>query len=66
VKTRKPKPPARQTKPSGAEDIYGPVQEVIEQLAIEGRIVDSGRRRWSDRSGRYEIVWVVAEHAKPH
>jgi hypothetical protein len=25
--------------------------------------VDSGRRMWSERTGRYEIVWVAREFA---
>src|SRR5204863_9639938 len=26
-------------------------------LARKGLVVDSGQRRWSERTGRYEIVW---------
>ncbi len=39
--------------------LYEAIEEAIEELAAEGRIVDSGMRRWSRRTGRYQIVWMV-------
>lgn len=42
---------------------YDAVEQAIQDLAREGLIVDSGRRRWSERNGRYEIVWVASEFA---
>ena len=33
------------------------IEEALHRLAREGLIVDSGERRWSERTGRYEIVW---------
>jgi hypothetical protein len=38
--------------------------DAIEQVILEiAGFVDSGRRRWSERTGRYEIVWVASEFA---
>jgi hypothetical protein len=34
------------------------IEEAIQRLAKRGLIVDSGKRRWSERTGRYEIVWI--------
>jgi hypothetical protein len=33
------------------------IDEALESLARDGLIEDSGERRWSNRNGRYEIVW---------
>jgi hypothetical protein len=33
------------------------VEEAIQDLVRKGLVVDSGHRRWSQRTGRYEIVW---------
>jgi hypothetical protein len=32
------------------------IKEAIFRLDRKGQVVDSGRRRWSERTGRYEIV----------
>jgi hypothetical protein len=34
------------------------IEQAIQSLARKGLIVNSGRRRWSERTGRYEIVWI--------
>jgi hypothetical protein len=34
------------------------IEEAIQSLAREGLIVDSGQRRWSERTQSYQIVWV--------
>ena len=39
------------------------IEETIRDLARQGLIVDTGRRRWSERTGRYEIVWAASEFA---
>src|SRR5258708_4436699 len=31
--------------------------EAIQHFVRKGWLVDSGQRRWSQRTGRYEIVW---------
>jgi hypothetical protein len=46
-----------------------PTREQIEQaiaaLVAKGLVMDSGRRRFNPRTGRYDIVWVATEHYKP-
>jgi hypothetical protein len=42
------------------------IEEAIKQLAREGLIVDSGERRWSERTGRYEIVWKSKIYEPPN
>jgi hypothetical protein len=39
------------------------IEEAIRDLARQGLIVDTGHRRWSERTGRYEIVWAAGEFA---
>jgi hypothetical protein len=39
-------------------EIYDAIKEVCQDAARKGLIVDSGRRRWSERTRRYEIVWT--------
>jgi hypothetical protein len=41
------------------QEIYGAVDEAILRLAREGLIVDTGRRRWSERTRSYQIVWAA-------
>jgi len=36
------------------------IEEAIESLAGDGLIVDSGRRRFNQRTGRYDVVWIAA------
>jgi hypothetical protein len=45
------------------DDAIEAIEQAIQDLARDGLIVDSGRRRWSDRTGRYEIVWAASEFA---
>jgi hypothetical protein len=40
------------------------IEQILENLAKEGLIADSGRRRWSKQSGCYKIVWVVTAAGK--
>jgi hypothetical protein len=42
------------------ECIEAIIDQALQELAREGRIVDSGRRAWNELIGRYEIVWVAA------
>ena len=37
------------------------IEAAIQQLVEKGLVVDSGRRRWSARTGHYEIVWTLTE-----
>ena len=45
------------------DDAIEAIEEAIEDLARQGLIVDTGHRRWSERTGRYEIVWAASEFA---
>jgi hypothetical protein len=39
------------------------IEQAIQDLARQGLIVDTGERRWSERTGRYHIVWAATEFA---
>jgi hypothetical protein len=45
------------------DDAIEAIEQAIQDLAREGLIVDTGRRRWSARTGRYEIAWAAREFA---
>jgi hypothetical protein len=49
--------------PDNADARHDAIEQAIQDLAREGLIVDTGRRRWSARTGRYEIVWAAREFA---
>ena len=68
LKSRKPKPKLREpviinSPPGGFTDEELTVLEACESLARKGLIVDSGRRRWSERTQSYQIVWIMREVA---
>ena len=46
-----------------ANEFYDAIEQAIQDLARQRLIVDTGRRRWSERTGRYEIVWAASEFA---
>ena len=50
------------SRPDSADDDDA-IEQAIQNLAREGLIVDSGRRRWNELTGRYDIVWVAREFA---
>jgi hypothetical protein len=39
------------------------IEQAIQNLARKGLIIDTGRRRWSERTRSYQIVWVAREFA---
>lgn len=39
---------------------YEETCRAIQELVEEGLLVDSGRKRWSERTGQYEIVWMLS------
>lgn len=39
------------------EDKLEAMDEVLREAVRRKIIVDTGKKRWSDRTGRYEIVW---------
>jgi hypothetical protein len=43
--------------PTDPAEIQRSIEEAIQKLVRMGLVVDSGQRRWSQRTGRYEIVW---------
>ena len=45
------------------EDDDDAIEQAIQNLARKGLIVDSGHRRWSERTRSYQIVWVSSEFA---
>jgi hypothetical protein len=44
----------------------GAIEQAIEEAARMGLIVDSGERRWNERTGRYEIVWKSKVYERPN
>ena len=44
---------ARKDRPEELNEIRAGIQDLVRK----GLVVDSGQRRWSQRTGRYEIVW---------
>jgi hypothetical protein len=43
---------------------YEDICQAIQDLAEEGLIVDSGRKKWSKRTGQYEILWMLSPIAR--
>jgi hypothetical protein len=43
-------------------NMYESVNEAIQELAREGKIYDTGKKRWSERTGSYQIVWAAKTH----
>ena len=41
---------------------YDAIEEAIQDLAREGLIVDTGERRWSERTRSYQIVWTARKN----
>jgi hypothetical protein len=48
----------RKDKPKGPTRMQIEIAAAIQDLVGRGLVVDSGQRRWSQRTQRYEIVWV--------
>jgi hypothetical protein len=42
---------------------YEEICQAVQSLAKEGMIVDSGRKKWSERTGQYEILWALGPRA---
>jgi hypothetical protein len=38
---------------------YEDICQAVQDLAEQGLIVDSGRKQWSNRTGQYEILWML-------
>jgi hypothetical protein len=48
---------ARKNWPTDPAEVRRSIEEAIQELVRMGLVVDSGQKRWSQRTGRYEIVW---------
>src|SRR6267378_3744723 len=48
---------ARKDWPTDPAEIQRSIEEAIQHFVKKGWLVDSGQRRWSQRTGRYEILW---------
>jgi hypothetical protein len=48
---------ARKDRPTDPTEIQRSIEEAIQDFVRKGLVVDSGQRRWSKRTGRYETVW---------
>ncbi len=46
------------TLPLDEADRVAAIEQAFQRLARDGLIVDSGRRRLSEQTGSYQIVWV--------
>jgi hypothetical protein len=54
----------RKDRPADPAEIQQSVEEAIQDLVREDLVIDSGQRRWSERTKRYEIVWVATGDGK--
>jgi hypothetical protein len=41
------------------EQKYRMIEEAILSLAAEGLLYDTGKRRWSERTKSYQVVWAA-------
>jgi hypothetical protein len=48
---------ARKDRPADPAEIQLAIESAIQDFARKGLVADSGQRRWSERTRRYEIVW---------
>ena len=44
------------------DDTIEAIEQAIQDLAREGLIVDTGERRWSERTRSYQIVWTARKN----
>jgi hypothetical protein len=49
---------ARKDQPEDRTQMRIAIEAAIQDLVRKGLVVDSGQRRWSERTKRYEIVWA--------
>ena len=47
----------RKDGPTDPAKIRLAIEAAIQELVRKGLVLDSGQRRWSQRTGRHEIVW---------
>ncbi len=55
---------ARKDRPTDPAEIQLAIEAAIQDFVGRGLVADSGQRRWSERTGRYEIVWKYTAAGK--
>jgi hypothetical protein len=48
----------RKDKPIDPTETQIEIEAAMKDLVEAGILYDTGRRRWSERTGRYQIVWA--------
>jgi len=48
---------ARKDRSADPAEIQLAIEAAIQDFVAKGLVADSGQRRWSQRTGRFEIVW---------
>jgi hypothetical protein len=41
------------------DEYYEVIEQAIQELVAEGRVYDTGERRWSERTQSYQVVWAA-------
>jgi len=41
------------------DEYYEMIEQAIQELVAEGRVYDTGERRWSERTQSYQVVWAA-------
>ena len=55
---------ARKDWPTDPAEIQLAIEAAIQDFVGKGLVADSGQRRWSERTDRYEIVWEYTAAGK--
>ena len=55
---------AQKDRPADPAEIQLAIEAAIQDFVGKGLVADSGQRRWSERTGRYEIVWEYTAAGK--
>jgi hypothetical protein len=55
---------ARKDWPTDPAEIQLAIEAAIQDFVGKGLVADSGQKRWSERTGRYEIVWEYTAAGK--
>jgi hypothetical protein len=55
---------ARKDRPADPAEIQIAIEAAIQDFVGKGLVADSGQRRWSERTGRDEIVWEYTAAGK--
>jgi hypothetical protein len=44
----------------GEAELHRQIEVAIQELVRKGLLVDSGKKRWSERTKSYQTLWVAA------